>query len=196
MRRTELLSGIVLIAGLAVALPATAQMHTPFAKPTKPDSRTKEEQIAAAMAAAPESVAKDATIVGVDSDGQMHVLRSGSNGFTCMPDRGDTHPAMCADAVSMQWFHDFATHQPKPTTKVPGITYMLAGATQRSDSNPYDETSPLIYIGPHWMIMWPVDKSSGLPTTHRASGSYIMWAGTPYAHVHVMGPPSGEPSAK
>jgi hypothetical protein len=45
---------------------------------------------------------------------------------------------------------------------------MLAGATQRSDSDPYNQTSPPIIIGPHWMIMWPFDaKATGPPTTHR-----------------------------
>jgi hypothetical protein len=101
-------------------------------------------------------------------------------------------PPMCADGPSMQWAADFATHKPKPTNTVPGITYMLAGATQRSDSDPYDQTSPPITVGPHWMIMWPFDaKTTGLPTTHRDSGAYIMWAGSPYAHVHVMGRPEG-----
>jgi len=69
-----------------------------------------------------------------------------------------------------------------------GITYLLAGATQRSDSDPYDKTSPPITAGPHWMIMWPFDtKATGLPTTHRDRGAYIMWAGSPYGHV--MGRP-------
>jgi hypothetical protein len=36
----------------------------------------------------------------------------------------------------MQWNMEFAEHKPKPTTTVPGIEYMLAGATQRSDSDP------------------------------------------------------------
>jgi hypothetical protein len=72
----------------------------------------------------------------------------------------------------------------------PGIIYMLAGATQRSDSDPYDMTSRPIPIGPHWMIMWPFDpKTTGLPTTHKPTGAYIMWAGSPYAHLHVMGHP-------
>ena len=68
--------------------------------------------------------------------------------------------------------------------------YMLAGATQRSDSDPFDKTDPPIKIGPHWMILWPFDpKTSGLPTVHKATGAYIMYAGTPWAHVHVMGAP-------
>jgi hypothetical protein len=32
-------------------------------------------------------------------------------------------------------------------------------------------------------------KATGLPRTHRDTGTYIMWAGSPYAHVHVMGRP-------
>jgi hypothetical protein len=68
------------------------------------------------------------------------------------------------------------------------FTYMLAVATQRSDSDPYDKTSPPIAIGPHWIIMWPFDpKTTGLPTTHKSTGAYIMWADTPYAHLQVMG---------
>ena len=50
--------------------------------------------------------------------------------------------------------------------------------------------SPPIPIGPHWMIMWPFDpKATGLPTTHKPAGACIMWAGSPYAHLHVMGRP-------
>ena len=99
-------------------------------------------------------------------------------------------PPMCADAASMQWVADFKAHKSKPTNTVPGITYMLAGATQRSDSDPYDQTSSPIAVPPHWMIMWPFDpKATGLPTTHRDTGAYIMWAGSPYAHMHIMGRP-------
>lgn len=38
----------------------------------------------------------------------------------------------------MQWNNDFLDHKPRPSTTTPGIEYMLAGATQRSDSDPYD----------------------------------------------------------
>jgi len=70
------------------------------------------------------------------------------------------------------------------------FTYMLAGATQRSDSDPNDTTGMPVEVGPHWMIMWPFDpKTTGLATTHKPTGAYIMWAETPYAHVHIMGRP-------
>jgi len=99
-------------------------------------------------------------------------------------------PPMCTDAAAMQWSADFRARKAKPTNTEPGIIYMLAGATQRSDTDPYDTTSQPIPIGPHWMIMWPFDpKATGLPTTHKAAGAYIMWAGSPYAHLHVMGRP-------
>src|ERR1700730_14474977 len=62
-------------------------------------------------------------------------------------------PPMCVDAPSMQWFADAKSHKPRPTNTVPGITYMLAGGTQRSDSDPHDAMSPPITVGPHWMIM-------------------------------------------
>jgi hypothetical protein len=149
-------------------------------------------KIARALSAGPPEVAKSARVVDTDAQGKMTVLREGSNGFTCMPGNpkviGD--PPMCADAASMQWAADFKARKPKPTNTVPGITYMLAGATQRSDTDPFDRTSPPIQVGPHWMIMWPFDPAAtGLPVKHRKTGAYIMWAGSPYAHVHVMGRP-------
>jgi hypothetical protein len=141
------------------------------------DTESVQAKIARAMSAGPAEIAKSARIVDTDSNGKMVVLREGNNGFTCMPGNpkviGD--PAMCMDAASMQWSADFKAHKPKP---------------QRSDSNPYDKTSPPITVPPHWMIMWPFDpKATGLPVTHRDTGSYIMWAGSPYAHLHVMGRP-------
>jgi hypothetical protein len=160
------------------------------AAPAAAESR--EVKIRRALSAAPDEIAKSARVVDADSHGNLVVLREGYNGFTCMPGNpkviGD--PAVCEDAASMQWGEDFKAHKPKPTNAVPGITYMLAGATQRSDSDPYDKTSDPITVGPHWMIMWPFDpKTTGLPTAHKATGAYIMWSGSPYAHVHIMGRP-------
>jgi hypothetical protein len=153
---------------------------------------TAQVKIARAMSAGPANVANGARIVDTDAQGQMVVLREGNNGFTCMPGNPKVvaDPPMCVDAPALQWYVDAKAHKPKPTNPVPGITYMLAGATQRSDSDPNDATSMPIEIGPHWMIMWPFDpKITGLPTRHKPTGAYMMWAGTPYAHLHVMGRP-------
>ena len=179
-------SNIVLLTVAAFALVATK----PLAIAQAPES--KQAKIDRALAAGPPDVVRSARVVDTDAGGNMVVLREGTNGFTCMPGNQSVvgQPAMCMDAASMQWAADFKARKPKPTNTVPGITYMLAGATQRSDSDPYDRTSPPITVGPHWMIMWPFDpKTTGLPVVHKDTGAYIMWAGSPYAHVHVMGRP-------
>jgi hypothetical protein len=159
--------------------------------PTKTGDTT-QEKIARAMSAGPDEISEAAKIVDTDAQGNRVILREGSNGFACMPGNPSVvgEPPRCMDTASMQWASDFRAHKPKPTNSVPGVTYMLAGATQRSDSDSNDATSPPITVGPHWMIMWPFDpKTTGLPTTHKPTGAYIMWAGSPYAHVHIMGRP-------
>ena len=56
---------------------------------------------------------------------------------------------------------------------------LLHGATQTTSS---DQSSS--------MILWPFDsKTTALPTTHKLTGAYTMWAGSPHAHVHIMGRP-------
>src|ERR1700733_856089 len=156
------------------------------------DTESVQARTAHAMSAGPPEIAKSARIVDTDSNGKTVVLREGNNGFTCMPGNPKViaDPPMCVDAPALQWYADAHARKPKPTNLVPGITYMLAGATQRSDSDPNDMTSMPIEIGPHWMVMWPFNpKTTGLPTKHKSTGAYIMWAGTPYAHLHVMGRP-------
>ncbi len=170
-----------------VAQPRTASQVT-----SDEAEETVQVKMARALSAAPDDIAKGAKVVDKDVSGKVIVLREGTNDFTCMPGNLKVvgQPPMCLDAASRQWFADFSAHKPKPTNTVPGITYMLAGATQRSDSDPYDKTSPAITVGPHWMIMWPFDpKTTGLPATHKPTGAYIMWAESPYAHLHVMGQP-------
>jgi hypothetical protein len=191
-RKIALVASVSSIACVGIYSAVLAQMHSmEYPVDARESVQTK---IARALSAGPPNVTANATVAEMDAHHKLHVLRPGRNGWTCMP--GSTtavgEPAMCADAVAMQWNQDAMEHKPKPTNTVPGIEYMLAGATQRSDSDPFDKTDPPIKIGPHWMILWPFDpQTSGLPTTHRDSGAYIMFAGTPWAHVHVMGSPQG-----
>jgi hypothetical protein len=92
---------------------------------------------------------------------------------------------MCADPMGMRWMLDIMARKPKPTNTEPGLIYMLNGALQHSYTDPFDRTSPAIPIGPHWMIIWPFDaRIAGLPTVMRDAGTLVMFAGTPYAHLH------------
>ena len=151
-----------------------------------------EEKIRRALLSGPPSVTREATVAEMDAQGKMVVLRQGTNQWVCMPGNeniiGDV--PMCLDPMGMQWFKDILAKKPKPTNVTPGLIYMLCGATQRSYTDPFDTTSPAIPIGPHWMILWPFDAAaSGLPTVMRDAGTMIMFAGTPYAHLHICGSP-------
>lgn len=125
------------------------QARTQVQDPTTHASGTSQGKIARAMSAGPDDIARSARIIDTDAEGNTVVLREGSNGFTCMPGNPKLigEPPMCVDAASLQWFADAKAHKPRPTNTVPGITYMLAGATQRSDSDPNDKTSPAITVG-------------------------------------------------
>ena len=97
---------------------------------------------------------------------------------------------MCADEMGLQWIMDAWAGKPRPTNTSPGLIYMLNGAVQHSYTDPFDRTSPLIPIGPHWMLIWPFEaEATGLSTVMRDAGTMIMYAGTPYAHLHICGDP-------
>jgi hypothetical protein len=132
-------------------------------------------QMARAIAAGPAEITGSAQIMGFDPEGKRIVLREGSNGFICQPGMPQfvAQPATCYTTESK-----------------PRIVYMLAGATQRSITDPDDKKSPPLAVGPHWMIMMPFDpKTTGLPVTYSDTGTYVMWAGTRSAHLHIMGRP-------
>jgi len=149
---------------------------------------TVQEKIRRALAAAPPDVARAAKVVDVDDKGNMIVLREGTNGFTCFPGTpgvvGDV--AICADGAAMQWMNDLMAHKPKPTNTAPGICYMLTGGTDWSATEPFATSGTPIKEPPHWMIMWPFDpKTTGLPATPKQTGTWIMYAGTPWAHLMI-----------
>lgn len=145
-------------------------------------------KIARALSAAPASIQAGAAVVDLQASGTMTTLRKGTNGFTCFPGHpgviGDD--ALCADAQSMIWINDWSAHKKEPTNTQPGIIYMLAGGTDWSASDPWATKGTPIHEPPHWMIMWPYDpKESGLSSKASDTGTWIMDAGTPYAHLMI-----------
>lgn len=157
------------------------------------DEETRAIKIARAMRAGPRQITKDATIAEMDKHGNMTtILRHGTNGWVCTPGNenriGD--PPMCVDRIGMEWFKAVLAGSPRPPIAAPGLCYMLCGATQHSNADALDRTSPAIPIGPHWMVLWPFDAAHcGLPTDVRDAGAWIMFAGTPYAYLHICGSP-------
>jgi hypothetical protein len=172
---------------------AIAMLPSDQSAPKSSDEMIRAVKIARAMRSGPPEITRDATVAEMDHTGNAtQVLRKGTNEWICTP--GDENkigdPPMCVDQLGMQWFKDALAGQQRPTNKAPGLCYMLCGATQHSNTNISDRTSPAIPIGPHWMILWPFDpKHCGLPTTVRDAGAWIMFAGTPYAYLHICGTP-------
>jgi hypothetical protein len=144
------------------------------------------------MLSGPRHITRDATVADMDEQGNRVVLRQGTNDWVCFP--GDENEIgnvpMCADPNGLQWMNDLKAGKPAPTNTAPGIIYMLCGATQHSNTDPFDKTSPAIPIGPHWMIIWPYNAArDGLPNTVRDAGAWVMFDGTPYAYLHICGTP-------
>jgi len=156
------------------------------------NSTASSDPIASAESAAPASIAHQASIVTVGSDGKMTTLRAGKNGWTCMPDAPDTPgpDPMCMDANAAKWATAWMGHKPPPEGTT-GVMYMLEGGTDASNTDPY-ATKPTsdndwVKTGPHIMIVGSKEVLAGYPsgTNPDASAPYVMWAGTPYAHLMV-----------
>jgi hypothetical protein len=150
------------------------------------------EKIRRALLSGPDSITREATVSELDTHGKMTVLRPGTNQWVCVPGNENIigQADMCLDPMGLRWMLDAMAKRPKPSNSAPGLIYMLNGATQHSFTDPFDRTSPAIPIGPHWMILWPFDaRTAGLPTVMRDAGALVMFAGTPYAHLHVCGSP-------
>jgi len=142
--------------------------------------------IQSAMSAAPMSLAKNATIQTWDGK----VLREGTNGWTClpdMPDNGGTDP-YCVDAA---WLNLIKALQEgkDPTYDKVGIAYMLAGDAPVSNVKPGGKKEDGDWVEglkAHLMILVP-DQSmyDNISTDPENGGPWIMWPGTPYAHIMV-----------
>jgi hypothetical protein len=150
------------------------------------------EKIRRARLSGPAQVTANATVAEMDAQGHHTILVKGTNDWVCFPGNenviGDV--PMALDPMGMQWFMDLLAREAKPTNTSPGLIYMLCGAYQHSYTDPFDRTSPPIPIGPHWMLIWPFDANAvGMGTVMRDAGTLVMFAGTPYAHLHVCGSP-------
>jgi hypothetical protein len=181
---------LLTIAGAAVAADPKAEPKAVHKHATAPMSDAK--LIASAMSAAPAAVGKEATIVAPNADGTMRVLRKGSNGFTCMPDNPETPgpDPMCWDANAGDWVNAYLAHKEPAAGKV-GFMYMLAGGTDASNTDPYAKgpsaSNHWIKTGPHVMIVGATSMMGGYPTAAdpNTKQPYVMWAGTPYAHLMI-----------
>jgi hypothetical protein len=189
--RGLLLTGAVLAFGGCMKDPNAAQ--NPPANQTKAVATADQsDPTASAQSAAPAAISGGATIIQASADGTMKELRKGTNGWTCMPDAPATPgpDPMCFDANAGKWVDAWVHHKPPPQGAV-GVMYMLEGGTDASNTDPY-ATKPTadndwVKTGPHIMIVGSKEILAGHPSggTPDTSVPYVMWAGTPYAHLMV-----------
>jgi len=141
-----------------------------------------------AMSAGPRSLSENAKIV--DWDG--NVIREGSNGWTCLPDRADT-PGDDPWCVNDPWvnFLDAYKSQAEPSYTGFGIAYMLQGDTPVSNTDPYatEKTTEEDWVeglGGHMMVLLP-DKEllKSFSTDPDNGGPWVMWPDTLYAHLMI-----------
>ena len=140
--------------------------------------------IAEARTAAPPSITDDATYM----DWEHNVLREGSNEWTCMPSPpGFRDTPMCLDETWMKWAQAWMTKSELKIDRV-GTAYMMAGDAGASNTDPF-ATAPTadnewVVSGPHLMVIVPdTAELDALPTDPENGGPWVMWKGTPYAHI-------------
>ena len=177
MRQGTHRSMLVALAVLSVAL---------VLKPRPAHAQHESEALKDALSAAWPGMAESATVV----DWEGNVLQEGSNGYTCLPTPpmlSDTAP-MCMDSTWMEWADAWQNKKPYRAESL-GISYMLAGDGGASNVDPFatepTDDNEWIEEGAHLMILAPPELLETFPTDPHNGGPYVMWKGTPYAHLMV-----------
>jgi hypothetical protein len=169
-----------LAAFLAIAL-SPAAVLAQEAEYASPEAKAMIED---ALSATSPALAKGATVV----DWEQNVLKEGDNGWVCFPTPPNFEKApMCLDEPWLAWAEGWQNKQPVNVDRV-GIAYMLAGDSGASNSDPYavEPTDDWVVTGPHLMVIVPNNAGlDGVTTDPEAGGPWVMWAGTPYAHLMV-----------
>jgi hypothetical protein len=174
--------------------PAALAQHT-----MKPMSD--EDAIKSAMTAAPPAVARNATIMVANEQGEMRTIRKGGNGFTCIPDDPNSPgpDPMCMDANALGWVAALIGRKDPPAGKI-GFMYMLRGGTDSSNTDPFatkpEPNNNWVETGPHVMIVGAKGMMEGYPRDPKPDTSqpYVMYANTPYEHLMLPVQPPEVPT--
>jgi hypothetical protein len=157
---------------------------------------SEKDQTALALSAAPAHVAKEAGVMIYGADGKLTEVKKSDNGFTCVPtvmNLPEPDP-MCMDGAAHQWLMDIMNNAPKPSNTMPGIAYMARGGSHFEKDKKVvmqkEAGARVVKEPPHWMVMWPFESAmTKLPTVPNPSGVYIMFEGSPYAHLMIYQDP-------
>ena len=146
------------------------------------------DPIKSATSAAPSSISAKAAVM----DWDFKLIREGSNGWTCLPDRANT-PGNDPWCVNEPWLNFLRAYvnKTKPTYKDIGFAYMLMGDTPVSNKDPYATKATgkddwVTNLGAHLMMLVPdLNMLKNISTNHLNGGPWVMWPDTPYAHIMI-----------
>ncbi len=196
MIRTVVLSLLaVLPLSLAADVHAAPKKKGATVKDVK--ALSEKEQTTLALSAAPKHISKEAGVMVFGADGTLTEVRKSENGFTCIPtvmNLPDPDP-ICMDGAAHQWMTDIMNNAPKPSNTIPGIAYMARGGSHFEKNKKIvmqkEAGAQVVKEPPHWMVMWPFDAgTTKLPTSPNPSGAYVMFDGSPYAHLMIYQDPN------
>ena len=169
---------------------------------------TKAQKIADAMSAAPPAISRGATIMDWGADPMKDKptqLRAGTNGWVCYPTMqmpgmpANANSPMCIDKQWQAWAEAYMADWANPPAsrgktgpKVTGtgVAYMLKGDDGASNTDPFAEgptpANDWVVSPPHIMVLFgDLKMLDAYPTDPKNGGPWVMWKGTPYAHLMV-----------
>lgn len=94
------------------------------------------------------------------------------------------------DANAAKFGRAMMSHQPPPDG-TPGLVYRLQGGATPSNTDPSapmpTDPSRWVRTGPHVIVVGSKAMLAGYPSGPNpdTSAPYVMWAGTPYAHLMI-----------
>ena len=168
-----------------------------------------EQQIAGAVSAAPEDRRDDATVMGYSAEGELTVLREGTNELICLADKpGDDKFRVACYHESLEAYmargrelrakgvegtanldvrHEEADAGKLQMPNAPATIYNLGGPAEIFNIETGEVT------GGNWVwsvyIPYATENSTGLPTTPQIPGGpWIMRPGTASSHIMVVQP--------
>lgn len=172
-----------------------------------PQVANPEEQIAQALAAAPEDKADGARILGFATDGSVVEIRAGSNDFICLASNpaNERFSSSCYHASLEPYFARGRelTAEGVSTEDRYRIRYEemetgeldmpVMSATQYVLDGVWDSETATATGMMRWVIYVPggTPESTGLSVVPQEGGPWIMDPGTPGAHIMIVPPRSG-----
>lgn len=170
----------------------------------------KEEQINAALQAAPENKRATATVLGYNEKGEVVTLKKGTNELICLSDNPNNNSysvacyhkdldpfmargrALKASGKNRKEIFNIREKEAKsgklkmPTH--PSTLYILYGGNAHYDKN----LKKIVDANYRYVVYipWATSKSTGLPTQPQVEGGpWIMDPGTHKAHIMISPPP-------